>query len=58
MQDRPVYRTNIRTVPIYATVLDSSGRLVPDLSHADFSIADNGQPTALSLFSNESQPFT
>jgi Ca-activated chloride channel family protein len=45
-------------VPIYATVVDSGGRLVPDLQRGDFSILDNGKPVDLSLFSNESQPFT
>lgn len=57
-QDPPIYRTNIRTVPVYVTVLDSSGRLVSDLAQADFLIADNGRPAALSLFSSELQPFT
>jgi Ca-activated chloride channel family protein len=32
--------------------------LVPDLQQSDFSIADNAKPTDVSLFSNESQPFT
>jgi Ca-activated chloride channel family protein len=38
--------------------VDPSGRLVPDLERGDFSILDNGKPAELSLFSNESQPFT
>jgi Ca-activated chloride channel family protein len=58
VQDQPVFRSSIRTVPIYATVLDSNGRLVPDLERADFSITDNGKPADVTLFSNESQPFT
>ena len=57
-QDQPIFRSAIRTVPIYATVVDPNGRLVPDLEKADFSIVDNAKPTDLSLFSNESQPFT
>lgn len=56
--EQPVFRSSVRTVPIYATVVDSSGRLVPDLERGDFSILDNGKPTDVSLFSNESQPFT
>jgi Ca-activated chloride channel family protein len=56
--DQPVFRSSVRTVPIYATVVDSGGRLVPDLQREDFSILDNGKPTDVSLFSNESQPFT
>jgi Ca-activated chloride channel family protein len=55
---QPVFKSSVRTVPIYATVVDASGRLVPDLTQADFSILDNGKPTEVSLFSNESQPFT
>ncbi len=58
IQDQPIFRSAIRTVPIYATVVDASGRLVPDLERADFSIIDNAKPADVSLFSNESQPFT
>src|SRR6187200_2244904 len=57
-QDQPIFKSNVRTVPIYATVVDPSGRLVPDLEQADFTILDNGKPAEVSLFSNESQPFT
>lgn len=55
---QPIFKSSVRTVPIYATVIDASGRLVPDLDRDDFSIFDNGKPVELSLFSNESQPFT
>ena len=57
-QNQPIFKSSVRTVPIYATVVDSTGRLVPDLERGDFSILDNGKPAELSLFSNESQPFT
>jgi Ca-activated chloride channel family protein len=57
-QDQPIFKSNVRTVPIYATVVDPSGRLVPDLEQADFQILDNGKPADVTLFSNESQPFT
>ena len=57
-QDQPVFRSSVRTVPIYATVIDSSGRLVPDLERGDFTILDNGKPAEVTLFSNESQPFS
>jgi Ca-activated chloride channel family protein len=56
--DQPVFRAGVRTVPIYATVIDSSGRLVPDLEQSDFTLLDNGKPAEMILFSNESQPFT
>lgn len=57
-QGQPIFKSNVRTVPIYATVVDSSGRLVPELEQADFTILDNGKPADVSLFSNDSQPFT
>ncbi len=57
-QDQPIFKSNVRTVPVYATVVDGSGRLVPDLERSDFQILDNGKPADVSLFSNESQPFT
>lgn len=57
-QDQPVFRSAIRTVPIYATVLDRDGRLVPDLEQANFSVFDNGKPADIALFSSEPQPFT
>jgi Ca-activated chloride channel family protein len=55
---QPIFKSNVRTVPIYATVVDATGRLAPDLEQADFTILDNGKPADVSLFSNESQPFT
>jgi len=57
-QDQPIFRSSVRTVPVYATVLDSSGRLVPDLEQGDFSILDNGKPAEIAIFSSEPQPFT
>ena len=38
---RPAFRSSVRTVPIYATVADTTGRLVPDLEQTDFEILDN-----------------
>ena len=57
-QDQPTFRSSVRTVPVYATVLDSTGRLVPDLVQGDFSVFDNGKPAEIALFSSEPQPFT
>ena len=56
-QDQPTFRSSVRTVPVYATVLDSTGRLVPDLVQADFSVFDNGSPAEIAA-SSEPQPFT
>jgi len=57
-EPQPIFKSAVRTVPIYATVVDTAGRLVPELERADFTILDNGKPAEVSLFSNESQPFT
>jgi len=57
-RQEPIFKSAVRTVPIYATVIDGSGRLVPDLTQDDFSILDNGKPADISLFSSESEPFT
>ncbi|PYR00060.1 MAG: hypothetical protein DMF96_04715 [Acidobacteria bacterium] len=47
-----------RTVAVYATVTDSTGRLVPDLARDQFQIDDNGRRQELTLFANEIQPIT
>src|SRR5215216_167830 len=57
-QEQPVFKSSVRTVPVYATVVDASGHLVPGLEKSDFSVLDNGKPADVALFSNESQPFT
>jgi Ca-activated chloride channel family protein len=56
--EQPLFRTSVRTVPVYATVLDASGRIVPDLQREDFEVLEDGKPVDITLFSNESQPFT
>jgi Ca-activated chloride channel family protein len=56
--DQPLFRSSVRTVPIFATVLDSNGRIVPDLQRDDFVVLEDGKPVDITLFSNESQPFT
>jgi len=55
---QPTFRSSVRTVPVYATAIDSSGRLVPDLTQEDFEILDNLKPVTISSFSNDPQPFT
>lgn len=55
---QPVFRSSVRTVPIYATALDGTGRLVSDLTQDDFEILDNGKPVSIASFSNDPQPFT
>jgi VWFA-related protein len=47
-----------RTVAVYATVTDATGRLVPDLTRDQFQIDDEGKRQELTLFANEIQPIT
>ena len=54
----PTFTVGNRTVAVYATVTDASGRLVPDLGRDQFQIADNGSRQELTLFANEIQPIT
>jgi Ca-activated chloride channel family protein len=54
----PTFRSGTRIVPLYVTVTDSQGRLVPDLVQEDFQILDNDKPQEISLFVNEVQPIT
>ena len=50
------FRTAVRTVAIYATVLDTAGRLVPDLAREDFEIYDDGKKQPLTVFKTDVQP--
>jgi VWFA-related protein len=54
----PTFGAANRTVAIYATVTSSRGRLVTDLTKADFSVDDNGKRQPLTLFSSDIQPIT
>ena len=57
-QQQPTFRSGTSIVPILATVLDSDGRLVPDLEKEDFTILDNGKEQEIVFFQNDIQPFT
>ena len=52
------FKSGAHTVAVFATITDSGGRLVPDLSRDDFEIYDNGKPQPLTLFANDTQPIT
>jgi len=52
------FRSGARSVPIYVTVFDRQGRLVPGLVREDFEIYDNGKKQEISLFDNEVQPIS
>ena len=53
---RPAFRSSVRTVPIYATVADATGRLIPDLEQTDFEVLDNNKPVDITLFDKTVQP--
>ncbi len=57
-QQQPTFRSGTRTVPVYATVLDSDGRLVPGLTKADFEIYDDGKKQDITIFDNQAVPFS
>jgi VWFA-related protein len=57
-QQEATFRSGTSIVPILATVLDSEGRLVPDLERSDFTVLDNGKPQEIVFFQNDVQPFT
>jgi Ca-activated chloride channel family protein len=54
-QQAPTFKAGTQTVPLFATVTDASGRLIPDLAQEDFEILDNNKPQALTLFVNDVQ---
>ena len=51
-----VFKAGVQTVPIFATVLDATNRLVPDLKQEDFEILDNGKVVPITQFVTEVQP--
>ena len=57
-QQQPTFKSGAKTVAVYATVTESGGRLVPDLTKDDFEVKDNGTPQPISIFSSDVQPIT
>jgi Ca-activated chloride channel family protein len=54
-QQPPIFKVGTQTVPLFATVTDAAGRLVPDLAKEDFEIVDNNKPQTVTLFVNDLQ---
>lgn len=52
------FRTGVNTVPIYATVTDSRGTLVSDLSAQDFEVHDEGRRQPITVFNRDVQAMT
>jgi VWFA-related protein len=57
-QQQALFKSAVRTVPVYATVTDGDGRLVPDLERGDFEIYDNNRKQEVTIFDNEIVPFS
>jgi Ca-activated chloride channel family protein len=55
-QQTPTFRSGVQTVAIYATVVDSAGRLVPDLEQKDFEVFDEGKKQEITVFKTDVQP--
>jgi Ca-activated chloride channel family protein len=55
---QPTFRSGTQTVPLYITVTDSAGRLVPNLTKEDFTVLDNGVPQEITVFDNTVRPIT
>ncbi len=54
-QQQPTFKAGTQTVPLFATVTDAAGRLIPDLAKEDFEIFDNNKSQAVTLFVNDLQ---
>ena len=55
-QQAPAFRAGVQTVPIYATAIDATGRLVPTLEREHFEVLDNGVVQPLTMFESDVQP--
>ena len=55
-QQQGVFRAGVITVPIYTTVTDKTGRLVPDLEEQHFEIYDNEKLQKTAFFRSDIQP--
>lgn len=54
-EQQPTFSVEVRLVRILATVKDTSGQLIGDLSKNDFQVFDNGVPQQLSLFEHHTE---
>jgi len=52
------FHTASRSVAVYITVSDPTGKLVPDLTQEDFEIYDNGKKQSITVFDSGVQPIT
>ena len=51
----PTFKVDVKLVNVYVTVTDQQGAPIGDLTKSDFSLAEDGVPQKISVFSKESQ---
>src|SRR5512146_482609 len=56
--DRLTFRAGVEMVTINAVVRDHKGRIVPNLTRADFELLDAGRPRKIADFRADEAPFT
>jgi Ca-activated chloride channel family protein len=57
-QPQSKFKVSTNSVALYATVTDTTKRLVPDLGQEDFEVYDNGKLQTLTQFDNRPLPIT
>jgi VWFA-related protein len=57
-RQEPRFRGGANMVSVYATVVESGGRLVTDLRESDFEVYDNGVRQDITVFASDLQPIT
>jgi Ca-activated chloride channel family protein len=57
-QPQSKFKVSTNSVALYATVTDTTKRLIPDLGQEDFEVYDNGKLQALTQFDNRPLPIT
>jgi VWFA-related protein len=57
-RQQPEFRAAANTVSVRATVVDAAGRIVPDLTRADFEVYDNGRLQPLTVFDAGQRPIS
>jgi VWFA-related protein len=57
-QQRPVFRTDVGMVPVFASVSDGQGGFILDLKASDFEVRDNGRVQEIAYFTTDTQPLS
>jgi VWFA-related protein len=52
-QGKPDFSTDVKVVNVLATVRDKDGRIVRDLTKADFNLLEDGRPQSIQYFSQQ-----